>query len=293
VSARRRSVILLTLLAMVAFAANSLLCRLALREGGIAALAFTALRLGSGALVLFLIECARRRRWHVPTGGSWTSAVMLAIYAAGFSLAYLGLTAGTGALILFGCVQVTMIVWGIVRGERPDRWQWVGLALAVIGLVYLVAPGLTAPPAGSALLMALAGVAWGVYSLRGGRGDPIATTAGNFVRTVPLVVVGGLIASGGVVSTEGVLLAVVSGAVTSGVGYVLWYGALHDLTATRAAVVQLSVPVIAALGGAVLLAEAVTWRLGLASAITLGGIALVIAQRRSAAVRQQIRRDHL
>ncbi|MBD3223064.1 EamA family transporter, partial [bacterium] len=240
---------LLTVLAMLAFAANSLLCRQALREGAIGPVAFTALRLGAGAVALLVIESARRRRWHVPGGGSWTSAAMLAIYAGGFSLAYLGLTAGTGALILFGCVQVTMIVWGIVRGERPDRWQWVGLALAVAGLVYLVSPGLTAPPPTSALLMALAGVAWGVYSLRGGRDDPIATTAGNFVRTVPLVVIGVVLATGEAVSTAGVLLAVISGAITSGIGYVLWYGALRDLTATRAAVVQLSVPVIAALGG--------------------------------------------
>lgn len=274
-------ILALTALAMIAFAANSLLCRMALRDTGIDPASFTLIRMVSGALMLWLILSVRRvaaSGFH----GDWRSAAALFAYAITFSYAYVGLSAGAGALLLFGSVQATMILYSLWRGERFAPWQCLGFALAIGGLVALVAPGATAPPLLAALLMALAGMAWGVYSLRGrGNTDPLATTAGNFLRSVPMVVVTALLALPWLaVDVMGALLAVLSGALASGVGYAVWYAALRGLSGTAAATVQLSVPAIAALGGVALLAEPLSLRLVLASIVTLGGIALVIHGRR-------------
>lgn len=268
---------------MVAFAANSVLNRLALQTTPLDAATFTAVRLLSGALMLGLIAFVRHRA--VTSAGSWPSAAALFIYAAAFSFAYTVLGAGTGALLLFGVVQLTMIGYGLGRGERFSALQSLGLVAAFGGLVYFVLPGLSAPPLGPAALMALAGAAWGVYSLRGrGSYDPAAVSAGNFVRTLPFVaVLVGLVAllPGTALRPDGlgVFYALLSGAVTSGLGYLVWYAALPSLSATRAGAVQLSVPVLAALGGALLLGEPITLRLALASALILGGIFLVLCAR--------------
>jgi len=273
----------LTLCAMIAFAGNSVLCRLALAHTTIDAASFTTVRIVSGALTLWLIVSLRDRSTTV--AGNWPSAFALFAYAAGFSFAYVSLTAATGALLLFGAVQATMIGYGLWRGERLNRQQITGLALALAGLVGLMLPGLTAPPLGGALLMLGAGVAWGVYSLRGrGAGDPTRVTAGNFVRAVPFaLVVSVLMLSRTSLDTTGLIYAVLSGALASGIGYAIWYTALHGLSATNAATVQLSVPVIAALGGVALLGEPVTLRLAITSAAILGGVAIVILGRRSGA----------
>ncbi len=267
---------LLTTFAMLAFASNSLLCRVALRDTAIDAASFTSIRLASGALVLMLL--LRTRGQRPMAAGSWPMAAMLFAYAVFFSFAYRDLTAATGALLLFGSVQLTMMAWGLFSGERLRGVRLLGVLAAVAGLVWLLLPGLSAPPPGEAAMMLVAGAAWGVYSLLGrGAGEPIAATGGNFVRTIPFAAVLSL-ATAGMASPDpmGVLYAVISGAVTSGLGYVLWYAALPMLAATTAATIQLSVPAIAAVAGAVLLAEPITWRLVLASAAILGGIALTI-----------------
>lgn len=274
---------LLTTLAMLAFAGNSLFCRLALRDTEIDAASFTAIRLASGALVLAALLMLRGKR---PTaGGSWPMAAMLFVYAVCFSFAYRDLTAATGALLLFGAVQFTMTGYGLWTGERIRGLKLVGLLLALTGLIWLLLPGLAAPPPVAAALMLGAGAAWGVYSLLGkGAGDPTAATGGNFLRSLPFAAALALTATtatttAGAVDPTGALYAVLSGAVTSGLGYVLWYAALPRLRATSAATVQLSVPAIAALGGAVLLAEPVTVRLLVASVAVLGGIALTIRSK--------------
>lgn len=274
----RKQVVLLTLVAMLAFAGNSLLCRLALQQGGMDPASFTLVRLGSGALVLWTII---RLRGFSGLPGSWGSALALFAYAAGFSFAYVSLAAGTGALLLFGAVQVTMIGYGLWRGERLSPRQRLGLLLALGGLVGLLLPGLSAPPLAGALLMLGGGVAWGVYSIRGrGAGDATAVTAGNFLRAVPLALGLGLLALPGVnFNAGGVLYAVLSGGIASGLGYALWYAALRGLQATTAATVQLSVPLLTAVGGTLFLGEAVSLRLILASVAILGGIALVIRAR--------------
>lgn len=273
----------LTLCAMIAFAGNSVLCRLALAHTAIDAASFTTVRIVAGALTLWLIVSLRDRSTTV--AGNWPSAFALFAYAAGFSFAYVSLTAATGALLLFGAVQATMIGYGLWRGERLNRQQITGLTLALAGLVGLLLPGLTAPPPGGALLMLCAGVAWGVYSLRGrGAGDPTRVTAGNFIRAVPFaLIVSVLMLSRTSLDTTGLIYAVLSGALASGIGYAIWYTALHGLSATNAATVQLSVPVIAALGGVALLGEPVTLRLAITSAAILGGVAIVILGRRSGA----------
>jgi drug/metabolite transporter (DMT)-like permease len=270
---------LLTLLAMLAFAGNSLLCRLALQDTAIDAASFTSVRIASGGLVLWLI--VRWRGGGLRCAGTWPSAVALFIYAAGFSYAYIGLTAAVGALLLFGAVQATMIGYGLWHGERLAPRQWLGLVLALAGLVGLLFPGLSAPPLRAASLMLLAGVAWGVYSLRGaGAGDPTAVTAGNFVRATPLALLLSLVTIPWLrLDTAGLGYAVASGALTSGLGYAVWYAALKGLRATSAASVQLSVPVIAAVGGILFLGEPVSLRLLLAALAVLGGIGLVIAAR--------------
>lgn len=269
----------LTSLAMTAFAANSLLCRMALNRTGIDAGSFTAIRIVSGAVMLWLI--LRTRQPSRRASGSWPSALALFVYAAAFSLSYASLSAATGALLLFGAVQVTMIGRGLWMGERLRGWQPVGLTLAFGGLVGLLLPGLSAPPLSGSMLMLAAGVAWGVYSLRGkGEGDPLAATAGNFQRAVVLAVVLSVaMLSRASLDLTGVACAIASGALASGLGYTVWYTAMRELPATSAATVQLSVPVIAAFGGIVFLGEAVTLRLLLASAAILGGAALVIADK--------------
>jgi drug/metabolite transporter (DMT)-like permease len=273
-------IFILTLLAMIAFASNSLLCRLALKQTGIDAASFTFIRIFSGAVALWLIMKMRRATWKEE--GSWSSALALFIYAAAFSFAYLDLSAGTGALLLFGAVQAIMILWGFRKGERLDAIQLVGLIFAVTGLVVLMFPGLSAPPLVSSILMVAAGVAWGIYSIRGKAGrDAIAATAGNFLRAVPFAaVVSVILLSRARLDHAGIFYAVVSGAITSGLGYVIWYSALPGLKAASAATVQLSVPVLAATGGILLLGEPITLRYVLASVAVLGGIFLVIIEKR-------------
>lgn len=275
--------LLLTALTMAAFAGNSLLCRAALKGTTIDAASFTAIRLASGAISLWLIVQATRT--HRTGRGNWRSAIALFAYAVAFSFAYVHLSTATGALLLFAAVQATMITYGLWTGERMWWLQVVGLLLAFGGLVGLLLPGLSAPPPLDAALMLGAGIAWGVYSLRGkGPGDPTRVTAGNFMRaTLIAAALGLLLQSRGHVSLDwaGLGFAVVSGALASGVGYVIWYSVLPSLRATTAASVQLSVPVIAALGGVLLLGETVTLRLVLASIAILGGIALVVLEKRS------------
>ncbi len=265
---------------MLAFAANSLLCRLALGQELIDAASFATVRVISGAMVLTLIALPR---WRVRGRAStdWRSATMLFTYVVFFSFAYLSLSAGTGALILFGAVQLTMFFTALRGGEHFRLLSWAGLVLALLGLVYLLSPGLTAPDPSGAVLMTIAGIAWGFYSLLGrSAGDPLEATANNFIFSVPLVILVSLLFMGEFhISSSGLALAAVSGAIASGLGYVIWYSALHGLTSTRAATVQLSVPAIAAFGGVVLLSEQITLRLVLASVATLSGVWIVLAQR--------------
>ncbi|HMM65528.1 MAG TPA: DMT family transporter [Dokdonella sp.] len=271
----------LTVLAMLAFAGNSLLCRAALTDTAIDPASFTTIRLVSGALVLWLIVNARRGS-HAGRG-SWPSAMALFVYAAGFSFAYVSLTAATGALLLFGAVQATMIGHGLWAGERLGRMQIVGLALALAGLVALLLPGLSAPPLAGSILMIGAGIAWGVYSLRGkGAGDPIRVTAGNFLRAAPIaLLVTVFTLRDASPDAAGVAYAIASGAIASGVGYAVWYRALPALKATQAATVQLGVPVIAASGGVVLLGETITLGFLAASLAILAGILMVILEKRT------------
>jgi drug/metabolite transporter (DMT)-like permease len=280
--------VFLTSLAMIAFAGNSLLCRIAFKHTGIDAASFTTIRLISGAVMLSLIAGISR---GTHTGrGNWLSAFALFAYAAGFSVAYVSLPAATGALLLFGAVQATMIGYGIWAGERLSRPQLAGLALAFGGLVSLLLPGLSAPPLSGSLLMLSAGVAWGVYSLRGrGAGDPTRVTAGNFLRAATIAAALSLLMHDGASpDSAGFWYAVSSGALASGIGYAIWYTALPALKAANAATVQLSVPVIAALGGIVFLGEPVNLRLVLASVAILGGIALVIWEKKNATCRATV-----
>jgi drug/metabolite transporter (DMT)-like permease len=265
----------------VAFAANSLLCRLALRSLAIDPAGFTLLRLVSGAATLWLLMTLRRQP-RSGSQGAWGSATALFVYAAGFSFAYVDLDTGTGALILFGAVQATMLLAGLLSGERLHALQWTGFVLAVGGLVYLLLPGVTAPPLPAALAMAGAGIAWGVYSLRGrGATAPVAATAQAFARTVPLAAALAIVFAPRLqLSAPGVAWAVLSGSVTSGLGYVVWYAAVRGLTATRAAIVQLAVPVLAAGAGAALLSETLSPRLILSGVVTLGGVALAVSSTR-------------
>lgn len=276
---------------MIAFAGNSLLCRVALKDTGIDAASFTTIRLVSGALMLWLI--VQMSRGGRSGRGNWPSAFALFVYAAAFSFAYVSLPAATGALLLFGAVQATMIGRGIRAGERLRKMQWVGLVLALGGLVGLLLPGLSAPPLAASLLMLGAGLAWGIYSLRGkGGGDATRVTAGNFLRAVPIAAALSLLLhEGASLDSAGFWYAVASGALASGIGYAIWYTALPALKSTHAATVQLSVPVIAALGGVVLLGEPLTPRLLLASVAILGGIALVILEKKRAPVQQAAQAD--
>jgi drug/metabolite transporter (DMT)-like permease len=270
----------LTLMAMIAFASNSLLCRAALRETGIDAASFTFIRIFSGAIALWLIMTMRRSTSK--GSANWISALALFAYAAAFSFAYNSLSAGTGALLLFGAVQATMILWGFRKGERLRAIQILGLVAAVTGLVVLVFPGLSAPPLIGSMLMLSAGLAWGIYSLRGkSAGDAIAATAGNFLRAIPFAALVSVIMLPKMhLDSLGVIYAIISGAITSGLGYVIWYAALAGLKAASAATVQLSVPVLAATGGILLLGEPITLRYVIASIAVLGGVFLVVIEKR-------------
>ena len=264
---------------MTAFASNSLLCRLALKQTAIDPATFTFVRVFSGAIALWLVT--RMRGISLDRSGNWASALALFVYAAAFSFAYVGLPAGTGALLLFAAVQATMILWGFHKGERLDLIQVLGLVVALAGFVLLVLPSLSAPPLIGSMLMLCAGVAWGIYSVRGKvAGDAIAVTTGNFVRGALFAAAGSLaLISHAHVDVAGIGYAIISGAITSGLGYVIWYTALSGLRATSAATVQLSVPVLAAAGGILLLGEPITLRYVFASVAVLGGIALVIWER--------------
>lgn len=270
-------------LAMLAFAGNSLLCRLALKTTTMDALSFTMVRLLAGALVLGLL--VRGRGSARPTGGDWYSAIALFIYAAGFSWAYLGLSTATGALLLFGAVQITMMTWALYQGERFSALQVAGLLMACIGLVAMLLPGVEAPSWTMACLMLAAGVAWGVYSLRGSTQSCfLAATAGNFWRASLLAVVVGLAALPTLHWDRlGVLYAVVAGALASGLGYALWYSVVQRVSTTTAASAQLTVPVLTALGAVMLLGESLHMRLVLSAFAVLGGVALVIGVRAEAA----------
>ncbi|MGM0658462.1 MAG: DMT family transporter [Pseudomonadota bacterium] len=276
--------LLLVMLALVAFAANSILARAALTATAIDPLSFTAIRIVSGALMLWLI--VRMRSGLAEGRGSWASALALFGYAVAFSVAYLSLTAATGALLLFGAVQVTMISWSLVTGARLTPRQWIGFTLAMAGLVWLLLPGLAAPPALPAALMIGAGVAWGIYTLRAkGAGDPTRVTAANFLRaSVPAIVLALAMPLGFVsaasIDLSGIVLAIASGALASGLGYAVWYAALKRIQTSTAAVAQLSVPVITAIAGVGLLAEPLSLRLVIAGAAVLGGIALVVLERK-------------
>jgi drug/metabolite transporter (DMT)-like permease len=281
----------LTIAAMFAFAANSILCRLALDDARIDPASFTAIRLASGALLLVLLvrtrptpsvigptTADRRRRW------TRLGPAFLLLYAAGFSYAYLSLDAGTGALILFGCVQLTMFAVSVAGGSPPRMTEWIGLAVALTGLAWLVAPGVTAPSPGAAALMALAGIGWGAYSLLGrGSPDPVRSTERNFVGSIPLVVV--LVAVHASIgdahaSVDGIGLAIACGAITSALGYTIWYAALRGLTAIQGSLVQLVVPVLAAAAALPLLGEPITTRLLIGGSLVLGGVGGAMLSRR-------------
>lgn len=278
----------LTSVTMIAFANNSLLCRMALEHTSIDAASFTTIRLVSAAIMLWLV--VRIRGGSKGGRGNILSAFALFVYAAGFSYAYVSLPTATGALLLFGAVQATMIGYGLWSGERLLKPQLVGLLLAFGGLVGLLMPGLSAPSLSGSVLMLSAGVAWGIYSLRGrGEGNPTKITAGNFLRTIPIAAVLSLIMLNDTsLDVAGFCYAVSSGALASGLGYAIWYTVLPALKATNAATIQLSVPVIAALGGILFLGEPITLRLTLTSIAILGGIALVILKKQQTEGTQQV-----
>jgi drug/metabolite transporter (DMT)-like permease len=277
----------LTMAALVCFALNSLLCRAALGSGLIDAMSFTLARLGSGAMVLFLIATLSPRTTAAPHPVSAAniagSAVALFLYALPFSLAYLRIPAGTGAFVVFCCVQITMIGWDLANGGRLRAGEVAGLGLALFGLGWLTRPGVGSPDTTGVLLMGIAGVSWGIYSIRGRRsGPPLRATARNFAASIPLALVASLVALAGVhVDGRGLLLAVLSCGVTSGLGYVAWYAALPSLSPTRASIVQLAVPPLASALGVLLLGEVLSPRLLQAAPLILGGIAIAVKSHRA------------
>ncbi len=277
----RARVVALTAAALVAYASNSLLSRLALSRNEIDPASFTTVRFLSGAAALWVLAAVLAPRSRA--GGTWASAAALTAYAVAFSYAYVSLDAGIGALLLFGAVQATMILAALRAGEHTLWQEWMGLGAALAGLVCLVSPGLTAPPLLGAGLMIVAGVAWGVYTLRGrGNAAPVVATAGNFLRSAPLIVAVSAVAAlaGGPVRATpvGIALALASGVLASGLGYVMWYAAIRHLTAIRAATVQLVVPVLGAAGGIVLLGEHLSARLVIAAVLILGGIGVAVVR---------------
>ena len=270
-----------TLLALIAFAANSVLCRLALGEDTIDASSFTVIRLLSGAAVLFVLTQLTTRKTASDAKGSWSASLMLFLYAITFSYAYITLETGTGALILFASVQISMILLSVVAGNRLHVAEWSGIAISCIGFVYLVLPAVKTPSLTGFVLMTTAGIAWGVYSLKGrGTQSPLFDTAYNFIRTIPfLLILSIFMLYNAQLTTRGILLAVMSGAIASGIGYAIWYRALTGLSATQAAVVQLLVPVIAAFGGVLFVSEPITLRLVISAIMILGGISIVVIGR--------------
>jgi len=271
-------IIILTGLALVAFAANSVLCRLALGNEAIDAAGFTIIRLLSGAITLIIIVGTARNTKGVTTKGSWAAGLMLFLYATTFSYAYISLDTGTGALILFGSVQITMILLSLISGTRLHLTEWAGVIIAFTGFTYLILPGVTTPSVTGFILMTVAGIAWGIYTLKGrGSKNPLMDTAYNFLRTTPFVALLTISTFNNMhYSSDGIIMALLSGGITSGIGYTIWYIALGGLSSTQAAVVQLSVPVIAAFGGVVFVSEAITIRLAISAAMVLGGILIVI-----------------
>jgi drug/metabolite transporter (DMT)-like permease len=273
------NIAVLTGIAMIAFAANSVLCRVSLGTDLIDAASFTTVRLLSGAVCLLLIVSIQEKNWR-PTRPDWPSVLALYVYMICFSYAYRSLSTGTGALLLFGFVQLTMIGTAIYRGERLKTLGWTGLLIATGGLIYLVLPGVEAPDPKYAALMAIAGLAWGAYSLLGIRGDaPTSSTANNFLYATPLAVLFSILDSNNLhITWQGGLLGIASGAIASGLGYAIWYTALKHIRATTAAIVQLSVPALATLGGVILLGELLTLRIVFATMLTLGGVAIFLAR---------------
>ncbi|MEN8125469.1 MAG: DMT family transporter [Bacteroidota bacterium] len=275
--------ILFTGFALIAFAANSVLCKLALGENNIDASSFTIIRLLSGAIVLFIIINIKKKKKHASdTKGNWLASTMLFLYAITFSLAYISLDTGTGALILFGSVQISMITLSIFTGTRLHLTEWIGFIIAFLGFVYLILPGVTAPSIQGFFFMTVAGIAWGIYTLIGRNSkDALKDTTYNFIKTIPLLIILTILAFKNInYTTKGIWLAVLSGGITSGIGYTIWYNALRNLTSTQAAVVQLLVPVIAALGGVIFISEKITFRLIAASFLILGGILIVVLGRK-------------
>lgn len=272
---------MLTVLALIALAANSVLCRLAFENNAIDASSFTIIRLLSGTIVLLIIIAVSQNLTGTTAKGSWTASFMLFLYAITFSFAYISLDTGIGALILFGSVQITMILMSLLSGTRLHFAEWVGVTTAFTGFVYLVLPGVSAPSMTGLFLMTVAGIAWGIYTLKGRDSkSPLMDTAYNFLRTTPLVILLTFITINNAhYSSEGILLALLSGGITSGIGYTIWYIALGGLSSTQAAVLQLSVPVIAAFGGVIFLSEQITFRLSVSATLVLGGILIVVLGR--------------
>jgi drug/metabolite transporter (DMT)-like permease len=270
-----------TLLALTAFAANSVICRLALKEHSIDPGLFTAIRLISGALVLILLVSYTQKTPAKRSKGSWLSGFILFVYAAAFSFAYISLDTGTGALILFGMVQITMISSSLIRGYKLSVWEGLGIFLALAGFAYLMIPGAKSPSLWGFVLMSLSGIGWGTYSLRGkGSINSLQDNAYNFLRSVPfLVILLYFIIVDSTYSGKGILLALLSGVVTSGLGYTIWYMALRGLNGIQASVVQLFVPVLATLGGIILLGETISFKFVLAALLILGGILLLMLKR--------------
>lgn len=269
---------LLTGLALIAFAANSVLCRLALGNGAIDASSFTGIRLLAGAIALFTILSIKGSNKGASSKGSWTASLSLFLYAITFSYAYLSVDTGTGALILFGSVQITMIMLSLISGTRLHLIEWSGVILAFTGFIYLILPNITTPSITGFILMAVSGVSWGIYTLKGRSSkNPLMDTTYNFLRTIPFIALLAVFTLQNMnYSTEGIVLALISGAITSGAGYTIWYIALGGLSSTQAAVIQLSVPVIAAIGGVIFVSEVITMRLVISAAIVLSGILMVV-----------------
>ncbi|MFA7555670.1 MAG: DMT family transporter [Spongiibacteraceae bacterium] len=275
------NIIACTIFALLAFAGNSVLCRFALGENTIDAASFTAIRLASGITILIIVATMTKKTKDVRSKGSWLAASMLFTYAVAFSYGYISLDTGVGALILFGAVQITMVIVGLISGERLHYSEWLGLFIAFSGFVYLVIPSLTTPSLTGFILMTISGVAWGLYTLVGRYSkQPINDTAYNFLRTSPFIFALMIFTfKTSHITPEGILLAVLSGAIASGAGYAAWYVAIGGLSVTQAAVVQLFVPIVAAIGGVIFASEIITLRLVESSALVLGGILTVILGR--------------
>ncbi|PCI86415.1 MAG: EamA family transporter [Hyphomicrobiales bacterium] len=295
--------LLTTILALLAFAANSVLARLALEVPDIDPGSFTTIRLISGAVMLSILVLILRPKqppntqirypiktlyqkamlFELEARGSWTSAFMLFLYAGCFSFAYVVLDTATGALILFGAVQITMIIMSLFSGKKLHTSEWAGLVLAFIGFIYLIYPNLGSPTLYGFILMSIAGIGWGVYSVRGRDSlNPLLDTTFNFIRAVPFAGFFSMLNLSNLsLGSDGIYYAIISGALTSGIGYAIWYVALKNLQLTTAAVVQLSVPIIAAIGGVMFVNESLTLRLIISTVIILGGILLVIFGRAS------------